>query len=115
MIVHLSFSNILLGEYDQKRLLATKAVMDKPSAAHPRLPNPTWSGLGFSSSMPESSMRKQLAKEEVSAKQQHQLQVKYWVEEQNPSHFIRRSSALPLYMFIYPIFQIPLTIQLQTT
>ena len=60
----------MAGEYDQKRLMATKALQNKPSAAQPRLPNPTWSGLGFSSSMPESSMRGQLEKQEAHQPQQ---------------------------------------------
>ena len=63
-------SCIYVGEYDQKRWMATKALQNKPCAGQPRLPNPTWSGLGFSSSMPESSIRVQYGKEE--AKQHHQ-------------------------------------------
>ena len=58
-----SFNVFFVGEYDQKRLMATKALQNKPSAGQPRLPNATWSGLGFSSSMPESSIRGQFGKE----------------------------------------------------
>ena len=46
-----------IGDYDQKILLASKALQNKPTSKQPRLPNPTWSGLGFSSSMPECSIR----------------------------------------------------------
>ena len=49
-----------IGEYDTKRLLATKALQTKPVAHEPRTPSNTWSGLGFSSSMPESMIREQL-------------------------------------------------------
>ncbi len=45
-----------LTDYEQKKFLATKAMHRKP-AGEVRTPNPTWSGLGFSSSMPESMIR----------------------------------------------------------
>ena len=46
-----------LDDYEQKRLVATKARQHKPMG-EPRTPNPGWAGLGFSSSMPEVVMRK---------------------------------------------------------
>ena len=47
-------------DYDQKRLLATRAIQTKPSAGEPRTPTPSWSGLGFSNSMPENVIREKL-------------------------------------------------------
>lgn len=49
-----------IGDYDAKRLLASKALQTKPMADQPRTPTTTWSGLGFSNSMPESVIRDQL-------------------------------------------------------
>jgi len=46
-------------DYDQKKLLATKAIQTKPTG-EPRTPTPSWSGLGFSNSMPESVIRENL-------------------------------------------------------
>jgi len=40
-------------------LLATKAIQTKPTG-EPRTPTPSWSGLGFSNSMPESIIRENL-------------------------------------------------------
>ena len=50
----------LIGNYDEKLLMATRVLRNKLTARQIRMPNATWSGLGFSSSMPESSIRKQL-------------------------------------------------------
>ena len=44
------------ADYEQKRLLATKAMHHKPMG-EPRTPNSAWSGLGFSCSMPEAVIR----------------------------------------------------------
>ena len=46
----------IAADYEQKRLLATKAIQQKP-AGEERTPNPVWSGLGFSSSMPAAVIR----------------------------------------------------------
>lgn len=59
-------------DYDQKKLLATKAMQTKPTG-EPRTPTPTWSGLGFSSSMPENVIRDKLAAEEAAAKSQQNM------------------------------------------
>ena len=40
-------------DYDQKRLLATRAIQNKPVSGEPRTPTPSWVGLGFSNSMPD--------------------------------------------------------------
>ena len=40
--------------------MATRVLRNKLTTRQTRMPNATWSGLGFSSSMPESSIRKQL-------------------------------------------------------
>jgi len=48
-------------DYDQKRLLATRAIQSKP-AGEPRTPTPSWVGLGFSNSMPENVIREKQAK-----------------------------------------------------
>ena len=52
-----------IGDYEAKRLLAAKALQSKPNAKEPRTPTTTWSGLGFSSSMPEKMIREQLGSE----------------------------------------------------
>jgi len=44
------------ADYEQKRLMATKAMHHKP-AGETRTPTPAWSGLGFSCSMPEAVIR----------------------------------------------------------
>jgi len=60
----------LSPDYDSKKLLAAKALQHKP-AGEPRTPNPVWSGLGFSSSMPESVIREKL-QEQNAARQSGQ-------------------------------------------
>ena len=56
-------------DYDQKRLMATRAVQQsKPCANEPRTPTQTWSGLGFSNSMPENVIREKLAEEAAANK-----------------------------------------------
>lgn len=56
-------------DYDQKRLMATRAMhQSKPCGGEPRTPTQTWSGLGFSSSMPENVIREKLAAEEAANK-----------------------------------------------
>ena len=47
-------------DYDQKKLLATRAIQSKPSAGEPRTPTPSWAGLGFSNSMPEPVIKEKL-------------------------------------------------------
>ena len=47
-------------DYDQKRLMATRAIQSKPTAGEPRTPVGSWSGLGFSNSMPENVIREKL-------------------------------------------------------
>ena len=42
--------------YEEKRLLASRAILDKPHGEE-RTPTRAWSGLGFSSSMPEAVLR----------------------------------------------------------
>ena len=57
---HFTFTLIfLIGNYDEKLLMATRVLRNKLTTRQTRMPNATWSGLGFSSSMPESSIRKQ--------------------------------------------------------
>lgn len=43
-------------DYEQARIRANQAIQHKPSGEE-RKPNPSWAGLGFSSSMPESVLR----------------------------------------------------------
>ena len=47
-------------DYEQKRLMATRAIQSKPTAGEPRTPVGSWSGLGFSNSMPEHAIREKL-------------------------------------------------------
>jgi len=58
-------------DYEQKKLLATRAMQSKPMG-EPRTPNSVWSGLGFSSSMPEAVIREKMAAEHARAKQQRE-------------------------------------------
>ncbi|XP_033122346.1 protein bicaudal C homolog 1-like [Anneissia japonica] len=51
-----SLSPFLLN-YEQKKVLATRAMKKKPVVSEVRTPTATWSGLGFSKSMPESAIR----------------------------------------------------------
>ena len=51
-------------DYDQKRLMATRAIQNKP-AGEPRTPTPSWSGLGFSNSMPENVIREKVAAQNI--------------------------------------------------
>ncbi|XP_052475905.1 protein bicaudal C homolog 1-B-like isoform X1 [Carassius gibelio] len=44
-------------DYEKKKLLATKAMLKKPIVTEVRTPTDTWSGLGFSKSMPAESMK----------------------------------------------------------
>ncbi|XP_071952231.1 protein bicaudal C homolog 1-like isoform X2 [Antedon mediterranea] len=46
-----------LLNYEQKKVLATRAMKKKPVVSEVRTPTATWSGLGFSKSMPESAIR----------------------------------------------------------
>lgn len=56
-------------DYDQKRLTATRAMhQPKPCGSEHRTPAQIWSGLGFSSSMPENVIREKLAAEEAANK-----------------------------------------------
>ncbi|XP_035388910.1 protein bicaudal C homolog 1-B [Electrophorus electricus] len=49
-------SHIQAYDYEQKKLLATKAMLKKPVVTEVRTPTSTWSGLGFSKSMPAESI-----------------------------------------------------------
>lgn len=44
-------------DYEQKKLLAQKAMKNLPVSREVRTPTDTWSGLGFSKSMPDSHFR----------------------------------------------------------
>ncbi|KAF5900642.1 protein bicaudal C 1, partial [Clarias magur] len=52
-----SFSNMQAFDYEQKKLLATKAMLKKPVVTEVRTPTNTWSGLGFSKSMPAETIK----------------------------------------------------------
>ncbi|KAK7901900.1 hypothetical protein WMY93_018669 [Mugilogobius chulae] len=52
--VHLSLQAF---DYEQKKLLATKAMLKKPVVTEVRTPTNTWSGLGFSKSMPAETIK----------------------------------------------------------
>ncbi|XP_068424684.1 protein bicaudal C homolog 1-B-like [Clinocottus analis] len=52
-----SFANIEAFDYEQKKLLATKAMLKKPVVTEVRTPTNTWSGLGFSKSMPAETIK----------------------------------------------------------
>ncbi|KAJ8361621.1 hypothetical protein SKAU_G00181460 [Synaphobranchus kaupii] len=52
-----SFINMQTFDYEQKKLLATKAMLKKPVVTEVRTPTNTWSGLGFSKSMPAETIK----------------------------------------------------------
>uniref|UniRef100_H3DI12 BicC family RNA binding protein 1 n=1 Tax=Tetraodon nigroviridis TaxID=99883 RepID=H3DI12_TETNG len=52
-----TFTNIQAFDYEQKKLLATKAMLKKPVVTEVRTPTNTWSGLGFSKSMPAETIK----------------------------------------------------------
>ncbi|XP_075993308.1 protein bicaudal C homolog 1 [Genypterus blacodes] len=52
-----SFANMQAFDYEQKKLLATKAMSKKPVVTEVRTPTNTWSGLGFSKSMPAETIK----------------------------------------------------------
>lgn len=47
--------NLTPFDYEQKKLLAVKAMQAKPNSADYRVPTSTWSGLGLSQSIPVTS------------------------------------------------------------
>ncbi|XP_062320261.1 protein bicaudal C homolog 1-B-like [Osmerus eperlanus] len=52
-----AFANMQAFDYEQKKLLATKAMLKKPVVTEVRTPTNTWSGLGFSKSMPAETIK----------------------------------------------------------
>ncbi|KAM3913361.1 protein bicaudal C homolog 1 isoform 3-T3 [Leptodactylus fuscus] len=52
-----SYTNMQAYDYEQKKLLATKAMLKKPVVTEVRTPTNTWSGLGFSKSMPAETIK----------------------------------------------------------
>uniref|UniRef100_A0A8C5MHG2 BicC family RNA binding protein 1 n=1 Tax=Leptobrachium leishanense TaxID=445787 RepID=A0A8C5MHG2_9ANUR len=52
-----SVGNEKAYDYEQKKLLATKAMLKKPVVTEVRTPTNTWSGLGFSKSMPAETIK----------------------------------------------------------
>ncbi|XP_072335017.1 protein bicaudal C homolog 1-like isoform X3 [Scyliorhinus torazame] len=52
-----AYANIQTFDYEQKKLLATKAMLKKPVVTEVRTPTNTWSGLGFSKSMPAETIK----------------------------------------------------------
>ncbi|XP_053167832.1 protein bicaudal C homolog 1 [Hemicordylus capensis] len=52
-----SYINMQAFDYEQKKLLATKAMLKKPVVTEVRTPTNTWSGLGFSKSMPAETIK----------------------------------------------------------
>ncbi|XP_075697298.1 protein bicaudal C homolog 1 [Rhinoderma darwinii] len=52
-----SYANVQDYDYEQKKLLATKAMLKKPVVTEVRTPTNTWSGLGFSKSMPAETIK----------------------------------------------------------
>uniref|UniRef100_UPI00358E8B8B protein bicaudal C homolog 1-A-like n=1 Tax=Myxine glutinosa TaxID=7769 RepID=UPI00358E8B8B len=54
---HSTYSHIQTVDYEQKKILATKAMRRKPVVTEVRVPTNLWSGLGFSKSMPSEAMK----------------------------------------------------------
>ncbi|XP_075469059.1 protein bicaudal C homolog 1 isoform X2 [Ascaphus truei] len=52
-----SYASMQAFDYEQKKLLATKAMLKKPVVTEVRTPTNTWSGLGFSKSMPAETIK----------------------------------------------------------
>ncbi|XP_051042835.1 protein bicaudal C homolog 1 isoform X2 [Phodopus roborovskii] len=51
------YAHMQAFDYEQKKLLATKAMLKKPVVTEVRTPTNTWSGLGFSKSMPAETIK----------------------------------------------------------
>ncbi|KAM6951584.1 protein bicaudal C homolog 1 [Aplochiton taeniatus] len=54
---HILTAEMEAFDYEQKKLLATKAMLKKPVVTEVRTPTNTWSGLGFSKSMPAETIK----------------------------------------------------------
>uniref|UniRef100_A0A8C4R6P2 K Homology domain-containing protein n=1 Tax=Eptatretus burgeri TaxID=7764 RepID=A0A8C4R6P2_EPTBU len=54
---HSTYSSLQTVDYEQKKILATKAMQRKPVVTEVRVPTNQWSGLGFSKSMPSEAMK----------------------------------------------------------
>uniref|UniRef100_A0A6I8QUA6 BicC family RNA-binding protein 1 n=1 Tax=Xenopus tropicalis TaxID=8364 RepID=A0A6I8QUA6_XENTR len=52
-----AYGNMQAYDYEQKKLMATKAMLKKPVVTEVRTPTNTWSGLGFSKSMPAETIK----------------------------------------------------------
>ncbi|XP_032890236.1 protein bicaudal C homolog 1 [Amblyraja radiata] len=52
-----AYANVQAFDYEKKKLLATKAMLKKPVVTEVRTPTNTWSGLGFSKSMPAETIK----------------------------------------------------------
>uniref|UniRef100_A0A8C6YPJ3 BicC family RNA binding protein 1 n=1 Tax=Nothoprocta perdicaria TaxID=30464 RepID=A0A8C6YPJ3_NOTPE len=52
-----AYGSMQAFDYEQKKLLATKAMLKKPVVTEVRTPTNTWSGLGFSKSMPAETIK----------------------------------------------------------
>uniref|UniRef100_W5N015 Bicaudal C homolog 2 n=1 Tax=Lepisosteus oculatus TaxID=7918 RepID=W5N015_LEPOC len=52
LVYYMPFSLFQEYDYEKKKLLATRAMQKKPVVTEVRTPTDTWSGLGFSKSMP---------------------------------------------------------------
>jgi len=50
--LEMAAQNLTPFDYEQKRLLATKAMQSKPNASDFRVPTSAWSGYGLSQSIP---------------------------------------------------------------
>ncbi|XP_015235705.1 PREDICTED: protein bicaudal C homolog 1-B-like [Cyprinodon variegatus] len=55
--VHADSSKAENFDYEKKKLLATRAMQKKPVVTEVRTPTDTWSGLGFSKSMPAEAIK----------------------------------------------------------
>ncbi|XP_072252532.1 bicaudal C homolog 2 [Leuresthes tenuis] len=55
--VHADSSKAEVYDYERKKLLATRAMQRKPVVTEVRTPTDTWSGLGFSKSMPAEAVK----------------------------------------------------------
>ncbi|OBS68595.1 hypothetical protein A6R68_02866 [Neotoma lepida] len=88
-------------DYEQKKLLATKAMLKKPVVTEVRTPTNTWSGLGFSKSMPAETIKELRRANHVSYKPT--MTTAYEVHSSSPVHPSPRTagSLLPwLFMVV---------------
>uniref|UniRef100_A0AAY4EX14 SAM domain-containing protein n=1 Tax=Denticeps clupeoides TaxID=299321 RepID=A0AAY4EX14_9TELE len=75
---------VQMFDYEQKKLLETKAMLKKPVVTEVRTPASTWSGLGFSKSMPAETIKELWRANHVTYKPSVSTMYKVCAHSQHP-------------------------------